>query len=257
MPQLAEGPSIVTQDLVFYTDFKNRKCYPGTGTTINDLSKINGTSIGSSAVVFGEDYLQYIDTAGYIEFNKNLLFHNNNELTVTTLISRNVYTTDLPLHSITDVLDQNQLGWAVYNDTSIGTRLWFVFINSVSLQTQNNYVQYYYEDDGTGTSSSEIFIISFTYKRNPLTTVFSINCYVNDKKVTNQLVDTSFLPVQGQYQYNIYNHNKLTIGNNLYPVGENSLGRQCGGLVYSRALTDAEVLQNHKALRGRYQELWQ
>ena len=45
-------PPIVTRGLYLYHDYANTKCYPGSGTTVNNISKINtntATMIGSTA----------------------------------------------------------------------------------------------------------------------------------------------------------------------------------------------------------------
>ena len=38
MSTVQGGPNIVTDGLVFYVDAANQKSYPGTGTTVNDLT---------------------------------------------------------------------------------------------------------------------------------------------------------------------------------------------------------------------------
>ena len=67
----ARGPSIVRDDLYCYIDSSSSRCYPGSGTTLTDLSPngrdfslINGASISGGGISLdgSNDYAQYTET---------------------------------------------------------------------------------------------------------------------------------------------------------------------------------------------------
>lgn len=259
MPQLAEGPSIVTQDLVFYTDFKNRKCYPGTGTTVNDLSKINGSSIESFNTAFGKDYLSKADFSSqrYIKFTKKYT-QNLNELTCTIMVSQPAFFSGWSILS-SYVNQEQQLGWAVFGEyyPGVADRILTLFINSDPNVSPSNYIYNSYNLKQSITPSLDVenvFIFTFIFKKLTPTSNFVIKAFYNDKEVTNNLINSGATT----FSYNLYSHNTIAVGEDVFIDQPNIItDRIYGGMIYNRALTDDEVLQNHKALRGRYQELWQ
>ena len=67
---ISRGKKIITDGLVFYMDAANKRCYPGSGTTVNNLIDSNsGTLLNGTAFSTNNNgYFDFDGTNDYINF---------------------------------------------------------------------------------------------------------------------------------------------------------------------------------------------
>ena len=219
------GPRIVTDGLMIYLDPANRKCYPGSGTTLYDLSgrgnngiMNNGISISSNVISFDgtNDYLAITDTGTNFD----------GWATAQTLLI-------WMYHSATQVGRRNP-----WNQAYGGYGTW--------THETNNTISSYWGDGGgdaqpwLGTSSSS-------------TPTNKWNCMATVRNTTQHRW------FKDGARTATYNHSLGTLTNTSANVtlGTGYVGGYWSGqmgliMAYERDLTDAEVLQNYNALKGRF-----
>jgi hypothetical protein len=215
----AYSPKIVTDGLVFAVDAANTKSYPGSGTTIYDLSGNGNNGTLTNGPTFDSD--------GYITFDGSddvIIGPNINPPSITVEVWKKWTTVS------DDWLITNQVS---PTDSSKG---YYIRIDSPS------YDMRFYA--GTGGSAK---IVATTIELNKWYHVVgnidanSTNLYVNGELVSTTsggIID--YTGVQG-----------LTIG------ADNTNQRNTPGPVgpikiYDRALTAQEVLQNYNSLKSRF-----
>ena len=209
--------NVVTSGLVLYEDASNILSYPGTGTNWYDLSGNNNTGVLTNGPTF--------NSLGYITFDgtdDTVSISDNSTLNITTGIS---------LEAI------------IYPTKSTGTQN----VICKSSSSQNNGYIYPRTDNGWVDS---IFYLNTTTGWNTLATTWpSLNNWHHT--IATWDGSTMKIYINGQLSASLSvtgtittNSNPLTIGNQP-GYGEYYGGRINSNLVYNRALSATEVLQNY------------
>ena len=209
---LQHSPSIVRNGLICYLDPANSRSYPGSGTTLTDLSGTgnNGTLVGGatfSSVNSGVIVLN--GTNGYIDVPINL--------------SSSIYTV---------------VGAARYVVAS--GRTFSAKNNNWLMGHWNGTTQNYYAEgwvSGAGAGGLDLSWRTYAATGNPGLDTWQL--YVNG--ITNS----------GPNANGVAGPNGFAIGS-YSATSEFSNSHIGAFLVYNRVLTAAEILQNHNALKGRY-----
>jgi len=225
------SPKIVTDDLVLCFDAANTRSYPRTGTTWTDISAGFSDSLVSRSTA---DNGTLTNGPTFDTTNKgSIVFDGTND---------HVIISTAPTSLVTDSSPVTISVWAYPHIAGQG----MIFGNG-------NSDRFYVETWGSGPS---VFHWGFGGSNNSTTSqaTFSINNwynYVASYDGTNVrgylnsiLTDTTSLSNPS------YGGSELKIGNwqnNLYFNGNIS-----NVSVYNRALSEEEIKQNYKALRGRY-----
>ena len=219
------GPRIVTDGLVLHLDAGNRKSYPGSGSTWYDLSGQgnNGTISGSATTH------SYSTNNGVFTFNKSSGSYIN--------IGLNLSTTN---HTIIASSRYVSVNTGVNHD---GGRIVSGLNNNWLLGHWERSSKKYHPLSWVSNSSGTEFNGDLSWYIWTAIGNYSIDrwsMYVNDSLHVN----SSANGVNGPNGFGL---GRYAPGNSEY---SNS---QVGFLIaYNRVLTDAEVKQNYKALKGRY-----
>jgi hypothetical protein len=225
---------IVTDSLLYYYDFKNPKCYPGTGNTCRDLVSNLDASIGST-VVYENGYFKFIGFGV-----ENYISANAINPIGKTQVSINT--------------------WALHTTGGQGSMLFCndsgpLQFNGVIMQTgagaDNSLVGY---QGNTGTSYAQAancitpnvwFNYTMVYDGSQPNDLLRIKIYVNGLlrvRSTGGAIPTS-IPTTTTGKISIGKHTSSA----RYWVGNI-------GVVawYDKALNEVEILQNYNALKSRY-----
>ena len=225
------GPRIVTDGLVLCLDAADRNSYPGSGSTWYDLSGNNhhGT-LGNHT--YGTN------NSGYIEFNGST--------TSCTLNASNSFKNITAPLTIT--------AWA-YQDTS-GVRAIFAQYNSTTnyrltkMLRIDSSTMYYYYGINTG-SFSQVTLASSTFNQWNYYTV-----------TVSGTPSAAYIQLGHNLRYSSLNYKTnlsttpdlntpIVIGSNS-GYGEDWDGKISNVCFYNRALSQAELLQNYNATKGRF-----
>ena len=215
------GPNIITDGLVLYLDAANTKSYPGSGTTWSDLSGNNNNGTLVNGPTFNSA------NGGSIVFdgvNDYLVCPSNNSVDV------NSFTWSATVQGL-----YNGVGCLLYIGNPVGGGIlpYKVFIGVVSSKLYINY-------DGILFSfgnlvNNMIYYLTITYDQN------ITNMYVNGIFVGSSTARTGTLTSKT----NLFLAS--TIG-----IYEFFNGRIFNTLLYNRAISGTEVLQNYNATKSRY-----
>ncbi len=225
--------NIVTDGLVLNLDAGWWNSYPTTGTTWTDLSGIgnNGTltngptfnSANSGSIVFDgvDDYAQITSPFGNVDWSSRAwsfsAWMKLNSLGDRCLVNLNsANSTD---YIVTNVFYSN------------GGSYWYFIKNSASTQTN-------FTTPGGTFTTNEIFYFTMTYNGNGLSTS-NINFYKNGAQVTTNSGGSAGLGNMSGLQIG---------GGNNYPMN----GNVYNFLMYNRAISASEVLQNYNAQKSRF-----
>lgn len=233
-------PTVVTSGMVLYLDAGNVLSYPGTGTTWFDLSlnNNNGTLINSPT---------YITANG-----GSILFNGNNQFV-------EIPSSNIPLNNVSQF---SYSAWVKFNAKSPGNAFFsYGLVNSFNtdilfawFQTNEIFFQVNNGSDGSGVATytyspfNTWINISVVYNGNLTGNSNRLKVYINGNEVslvftyTVQSTTASILnPLCRLGIYASDNTNEWGINGNIATT-----------LLYNRALTSQEVLQNYDAFKLRY-----
>lgn len=240
MSTLSGGPNVVMDGLVLYLDAGNRISYPGTGTVWSDISRggNNGTlTNGPTFNVNNGGSIVFDGSNDYVGWNtlNAVKWQNWNAITIETVFTLNSYAgATSGRQYLFDYRDNGGINGALglFHDSSISPVGLKLFYNT------------------TGTSFEE-----------PLVTTLSLNTIVYHQLVFDKTTSTNNI------RHFINGSNVLTRSVTIDSTTTNSgavwLGRYSGGgfqwhgnifshRVYTRALTNQEILQNYNATKVRF-----
>jgi len=227
------SPKIVTDGLVMYLDAANSKSYPGSGTTWRDLSRnqnngslISGptfnTSNGGSIVLNGTT--QYTDLG-----NNNLGVELQNRSGCAW-----IYQTATPA-TIVGIIDKefdNDGGITNYG----GWGFWITSANKMSFWAQGSKDLV---DTGTSITNNTWQHISFSYNFTAKAVSFYLNGIFTSTITNATIVEKA--------------SNATTLKIGAIRAGASFFtGRIANALVYNRALTAIEILQNYNTQKSRF-----
>jgi hypothetical protein len=233
-PTPTSTPAVpVTSNLRLYYDPSNSSSYPGTGTTINDLSG-NGLNGTMSNITFTSPYFTYNGTSSQIRVADNsLLEPGTGDWTMEVWVNQSVLGNDV-------VLGKFDNGGETVDV-------------SYSIRTTNTT---YYAQLGSGSGSgSSLFVNSTNYVGTVGTWYQIVYVFTNIAANTLQTFvnGTSVGTVSHNLASILNSTNPLYIGN--YNGGE--FGQYFDGRIgitrlYNSALTSSQVLQNFNADKSKY-----
>jgi hypothetical protein len=212
------GP-IISSGLVLCYDAGNKRSYPGSGTTIYDISGNGRTGTLNGGVTYSSGNLSFDGSSGYVSFSNPL---NQSNLVQVWTVSGWI--------NITDKISQTLLG-----GLNQGCDVCYVQGNNSLLYLNNGINDYYiYGGDLGG--------IGWTY------VTFRFNNATGARTIYKNLADVS---TGGP------NNTSTPAGQaSTFYVGYGGSGwlqGQVGHLaIYNRYISDTEVTQNFNATRGRY-----
>lgn len=228
---LGHSPSIVMDGLVFHIDAANSRSYAGSGLTVNGLSGGIGAVL-NNGVGFGTTNLGYLIFDGsndYADCNLDFGFDS----TISATISLWLRTNNL-----------SQRG-GILGKAGLSNWEWTL---SQGIDSSGIFFWYWKVDSNVNLSLSvDNFFESNIWKKVDLVwshTSNTLTFYSNGIGITSATPSTSSFQNRASnislgYTYNIFNNN--------YWAG------QVGSvLLYQRALSAQEILQNYNATKGRY-----
>lgn len=228
--------NIVTSGSVFLLDATNATSYPGSGTTVYDVSGNNNTGSLNGPVYNTSSSFTLDGANDYIRFNSGSAI---NDLTKATWTMWLRWTEDV---GITDTS-------FIYKSDNNNTAGWFISVqsNRIGVQIVTNTNKQYYLPSTENPGRNVWYMLSVTWDG----TIFAtggINMYINGVKNTA----TPFSNSAGIAPRTTDAAQVFDIGNNR--VGSsNYFGGDVGFIqIHNRVLTDAEVLQNYNATKKIY-----
>jgi hypothetical protein len=242
------GSNIITNGLVLALDAANRRSYVPGSTTWNDISGnrnsgslVNGPTFnsanGGSIVFDGVDDSVDLDVRSILNFERTdpISICSVVRCTNTNAISNNIIGNSLGT-------TPPYKGWyftLFYRASLKSTAVTFTLVNKGDAEPLN------YLEVATpefSISQNIIYHVAVSYNGNSSST--GVNLYINaipQTKVVSKDTLTNTIAIS----------NKTTVGNRT-GGGAPFYGNIYNTLVYNRALTATEVLQNYEALKSRY-----
>ena len=217
---LSHSPQIVRDGLVLYLDAANIKSYPGTGTSVLDLS----TNLNNSVLTNGASYNSANN--GYFNFDgsNDCIVVNSNA----NILSKTSYT---------------KIAWFYPTSFSTGNNIIsggnsgqhaFWLGGTDKLRAGHN------SQWSTVVSNTTLVLNTWYFGAVTFNTSTGWVLYLNGNQESTNGSLTTFTGNQ-----------EILIG--AFSTGSNVFtGRIASGLVYNRVLTGAEIKQNFNATRGRY-----
>ena len=221
------GPDIITDGLVSYFDFANKKCYSGSGTSATDLSGYNNTALLENSPTF--------DSSNYGNLSLN---GTNNRVAITPVSnlirnydSTTCLTIKLPLYS------GSQRCIMSYRGSGGGGNLY--------IGKQSNGIFTYYDQISTpaltagSLTSNRINYVCIICNA----TSSSLSMYINGVLITS-LSRTGFI--------SSYASSAIYLGYDNGGTNEYMTGNFYNFQHYNKTLTQSEILQNYNAIKGRF-----
>lgn len=220
------SPKIVTDGLVLYLDAANTRSYPGTGTTWTDLSRGGNNGTLTNGPTFNSG------NSGSIVFdglNDYVTFLNNSTLQINTGTVSVWFKTRNAGDGFRSIIAK-QFNYGLFtSDNILITYDWSASdVRSTGINIADN--------------MWKNIVLSFT--NNTGSPSNNVNIYLNG---INVLTTTIKLNTTYLVELEIGRGGTIPTGNTQYINGNISQT-----LVYDRALSATEVLQNYNALKGRY-----
>ena len=224
------GKSIVTDGLVLHLDAANKKSYPGSGTTITDLSgnKNNGTLV--NGVAFASD------KAGNLNFDGT-----NDYITLATATSNAIYTVNFWYQ-----MGANDGGYGYFTSAGGSPSKGLAISEGGTASVTGGtlaYGNFYYYDASAANKLTQTSLLT-TGVWNNISAVIdtvgtNIKIYLNGSIIANQSLSNMDTSVSEIGRFSSHNTHYLN-------------GNMASYKIYNRELTAAEVLQNFTAQRSRF-----
>lgn len=229
------GPDIVENGLTLFLDASNIRSYPGSGTTWSDLSGNGNTGTLTNGPTFSAGNLGSIvfdGTNDYVDtVNTGTTFQFAN---VTFTVSLWIKTSATSGVIISKGATASTAGWMFQFD-SAGT---------VSGTTKGS--------DGTNTyNRTSIATVNNNTWRN-IVSVYTTNTTTLASNTTSIYIDGVLSNGTGTLGGLVYATTTDTVQIGRRPSGAYWSGSVSNLLIYNRALTAAEILQNYNATKNRY-----
>jgi len=226
-------PRIVTNGLVLCLDAGNSKSYPGTGTTWTDLSRNNnGTLTGPTFSSASRGSFVFDGINDRVDLGTNFS---------TYLTQSNSFTIECFVYPESTQAQYADI-WGNHTDNVTG-----IVLQQNSI-TNNNYNWGFGNGTNWATSAATSLFNLTALTWNHLVAIRNSNTlftYINGIKITQDSANNQILAPNTSFNFQIgtgYNLNGTR-----YFKGNISSFR-----IYSRALSESEVLQNFNATKGRY-----
>jgi hypothetical protein len=212
------SPNIVQSGLTLYLDAQNSKSYPGSGSTWYDLSTTGANAVSAGTVTYNSG------TGAYMNFNGASFYATD---TTKVTVNKTAYTKMAFVKPATFGASNNIIGGGGDQHT-----MWLQ--NSNLLQAGHN------NSWSIVTAKTPMVLGNWYFCTVSFDSVSGYKLYLNGVVETTSSNTVQFIGSSNDTYVGAY------AGGNFYN------GNISCAIVYNRALTDAEVLQNFNALRGRY-----
>ena len=221
---LHHSPKIVTNGLVFYVNPSDPKCYSG-GSTCRDLTGINGNGILSNVTLSSDKAFRMNSSTARVYFNRSFTNVTNSTTYITTI--------EIPSSS-------NFSPFFSSINENFGGILIFIY-------NQNTISAYISEDSGNA-ADELVADIPNNYPKK-IVIALTVNGSVFKLYFNGILINFSSTHVGG----NVNSQNLIELGYLSQGGSPTTIGTKFyNSLIYNRALTDGEILQNYNAFKGRF-----
>ena len=248
---LSHSPSIVMNGLILALDAGNIKSYSGSGTTSTDLSTSGSTLTLTNGPTYSTDnggYFSFDGTNDYAILNNNLIADALTDMTVSIWVYRdwtNTYGIGT-VNTLRPIVTKNMdfvagAGWYL-SLTAAGV---FTFQIQQSGGVNYNQRKAYVSSILTVPSWANL-VASYSGGFNGL-----IKLYVNGNELATTDIIGGTCVISMSTTSNICYASRNGGSTDTSPVKYNNIGVSVTQ-IYNRQLTNAEILQNFNALRGRY-----
>lgn len=258
---IAYNASIVRDGLIFYIDAANSKSYPGSGTSVIDISGSgsNGTLAGGTGFSTNnggslqfdgvDDTLTHV-YSGLTQLNS---FTGANSFTFSSTVRLNSYPTSG--YETVGLLMKGSYnpsyGLNIKYTVDVGG-FWTVAYFSTGLRNLTGTAGVTQGYGSVGNSSTTTLTLGQWYKVDFVHsfsgTSHTVKLYVNGVLEANDIFTNALYPINIQNSSNLGISNGQISGGN-YKPSNLSIAQS---MIYNRALTDSEIQQNFTAIRGRY-----
>ena len=220
---IVQNPSIITSGLQAYMDALNPRCYSGSGNTVYDLSGTGSTFLLNNSPT-------YASTGYTTSFN----FDGTNDYAeCATFLNRTAYT-KIAIFQVNELTSPNVI---IGGDATYQHVLWMAGGNKLAAGHNNR-------SGGSFTrvqTTTSLSINKWYFGAVTFSNSTGFNLYLNQNLEAGS-GDTSMFAV-----------GNATIHLAAHQDGSNLLnGKLAQALVYNRALSQAEILQNYYAFKYRY-----
>jgi len=220
------SPKIVTNGLVFYVDPSSPKCYSG-GSTCTDLTRINGNGILSDVTFSADKAFRMNSSTSRVYFTRSFANVTNS----TTYI----VTAEIPSSNEYPILL-----------SSANAAFGGIFIYAFSY-IEHLVAAYISEDSGSSVNELN-YDIGTNYPQKKVIAC-TINGSVFKFYINGNLISTSSPHTGG----NVNSQSLIELGYSSLALGNTDINVKIyNSLIYNRALTDGEILQNYNAFKGRF-----
>jgi hypothetical protein len=230
---IVPSSNIITDGLVLHLDAGNTSSYPGTGTDWFDLTSNNNDGVLINGPTFDSGNGGSISFDGvndYVELNRSVDydFNQNNSFTISGWFNINFATSNAAY-----------LGkWGTNSNGSGSYLLWAGGGGNQKLRFSvgNN------NSTAASTPTANYNIGVWNFFCGVYTSKSKLELFLNDTKVGETI-----------YTGNINNPNNVNLRLSKADYGTSQFGGENGSvMLYNRALTEQEILQNYNATKGRF-----
>lgn len=226
-------PKIIRDNLVFYVDYKNPKCYNGS-SSYDLISRVEGTTNGSASYN-PEGYFEFsADNTQYVEFSP-LSPSGQTNITISIWCRYNVEETAKAVFSWYQ--PGTYKGIIIQTDNSAPKRLLY-YIGSIGGE-----IEYQKTDQ---LSIDTWFNLGYVYDGTESQNADKLKLFLNGRQDTNLSYSSSFPSA-----FPTITSNKMEIGNGS-PLNRPWKGDVAIVAIWFKTLSAFEVLQNYNALKSRF-----
>ena len=251
------GPNIVTDGLVFAVDSANKGSYPGSGTTVTDITgnttgTLSGTSGDNNSPQFqntNNGIFNFDGTDDNISLGSLTSFQSDIDTSNAFSISLWLKTSNTSTDNL--ILFGNQgNSWNQYETMWLYINEGYLYFSVMTNPDQppHHYYRLYNNLDTSSVNGNNWHHVCCTFGVDPSTTYLVSKIYVDGILIKTQLTSHG-----GGYAQ------EINIINNNYYIGargSNSIqgfdGEMSNLNLYNKALSAAEIKQNYNALKGRF-----
>ena len=233
------SPKTVTDGLDFYVDPANPKSYPGTGTSVYDISGNGYVGTLVNGPIYNSTYFTFDGSNESLRFG-DIVDRSTAPFTISTWVRK---TGDSP-QSIYGggIVTKGSFGGGVagYSLTILDTTY---FDGVAGFQVRTAATAYSVNTEDTFPSNEWVYLTGVR------DTVNEEIRYYNNTQLIGTTSVTNTLDIDSPYYFTIGALNAVSVGTSYYRHFKGDISSVYG---YSRTLTFSEIEQNYNALKGRF-----
>ncbi len=220
------GPDIVENGLTLFLDASNVRSYPGSGTTWTDLSGNSNNGTLTNGPTFNADNMGSIVFDGaddYVNISNTSILNNGSQ----TINIWFLYTS-IPGNGVSVMGKHDSVG--SYNGYNM-----FLYSGVVACQFKPS------SNTDAGSVSTDVSANTWTLITLKFTIGSTLTIYKNGNKISTNALSSVTMTTQ-----------PIRIGRSIDTYWSALPGRVASVQIYSRELSDDEVLQNYNATKSRF-----